>query len=359
MKLFTVGPVEMFPDTLNIYARQEPYFRTPEFSEKMLYIERAFLNSINAPDNAKFACLTSSGTGAMEAAVVNCLTEKDKVLILDGGSFGRRFVEICEMYGIPNYVITVPMNVQFDCSELEKYKSDGFTALLVNMCETSVGRLYDMNPIGRFCKENGIYLIVDGVSAYLADYVDMTQMNIDVFLTASQKALAISPGLALIALSDRIYEERIKESKACFYFNLFEYIKNQERGQTPFTCAVNSVIALEQRMQVICSKGIDAIVLEHEKRATYFRNISANKLADFNIKLPNHKLSNSCTPLLFENIDAKSVYEQLKKEYGLILCPSGGLNEHKLLRIGHLGNLTFSDYRFLLDVFIKVLQKEN
>ncbi len=100
MKLFTVVPVEMYPETLKIEGSQQPYFRTKEFSGIMKKIEKNFLKSIYAADDALFVGLTCSGTGAMEAAVINTLNETDRVLIINGGGFGERFCKICKTYGI-------------------------------------------------------------------------------------------------------------------------------------------------------------------------------------------------------------------------------------------------------------------
>ena len=102
MKYFSLGPVEMFPYTLEVAKKQVPYFRTPEFSAVMLDSEQLMLKFAKAPAGSKVAFMTNSSTGSMEAVVMNCFTAKDKVLVIDGGSFGHRFAELCEIHEIPH-----------------------------------------------------------------------------------------------------------------------------------------------------------------------------------------------------------------------------------------------------------------
>lgn len=344
--LFTVGPVEMYPESLKIEGTQPPYFRTNEFSELMLDIEKYFINSIFASNKTKFVCLTSSGTGAMEAVVINALNKNDKVLIINGGSFGNRFKQICELHQIPNDEYFIPYGFSFDKSEFEKFNNSGYTALLVNACETSTGQKYDLDYLGAFCKKNNITFIVDAVSAYLADPIYMEKQNIDILLTASQKALALSPGLALIALSEKVYEERIlKNKKASYYFDFEDYIENQKRGQPPFTSAVSIVLSLHQRLEKINQNGVESEWITHKRRAEYFRK----NIISLPLKLPSFDMSNCCTSLLFDDINAFDLYENLKKQDGIFLTPSGGEIKAKQLRVGHLGNLSFDDYDYLIE----------
>lgn len=351
-KLFTVGPVEMYPQTLQIEGTQLPYFRTDEFSSLMFKVERYFKNSVYAGADSKFVCLTCSGTGAMEATVVNILDTDDKVLVINGGSFGNRFKEICELHGIPNDEYFIPYGNPFNKSEFEKFDNCGYTALLVNACETSTSQKYDLDFLGEFCRRNKMLFIVDAVSAYLADPIYMENQGIDVLFTASQKALALSPGLSLILLSDKVYQNRvINNKKASYYFDFENYVDNQKRGQPPFTCAVGVALSLYQRLAAIDLNGVEAEWALHKKRAEYFRE----KAVNLPLRLPSFDMSNSCTAILFDDIDASKLYENLKEKYGIVLTPSGGNIKSKQLRVGHLGNLTLNDYDFLFEKLRKEL----
>lgn len=344
MKLFTVGPVMMYPETLRIEGLQQPYFRTPEFSKVMKDIERWFLDLVNAPKNSAFIGLTASGTGAMDATVSNLLTSEDKVLVINGGSFGARFSKICTHYNIPHEDYVIPFLKSFNKEEFEQYSGKGFTALLVNGCDTSTCQIYDLDYLGEFCQRNNMLFIVDAVSMFLADPIDMIKQHIDAVLTASQKALALAPGVSLVALSPKAIK-RLGKGLYPYYFDFEDYINNQTRGQPPFTSAVGTMLSLHQRLECIISKGIEATNKEHEQRAMYFRKL----INELPIYIPDIPLSNCCTPIIFPKENASVVYETLKNKYDIILTPSGGDWKTKQLRVGHLGNLTLEDYDDLVE----------
>ncbi len=353
MKLFTVGPVEMYPETLKIEGTQLPYFRDDAFSEIMKRCGDLFLRSVNAPDDALFIPLTCSGTGGMDAAVQNVLTKNDRVLVINGGSFGQRFYDICIRYDIPADSYEISLGEGFSFERLEEYSGKGYTALLVNACETSTGQGFDLKRLGEFCKRNGMLFIIDAVSAYLADPIDMREQNADVIITSSHKALALSPGAVVIALSEQA-GRRVHENKASYYFDFKDYIENQRRGQTPFTPAIGIFIALVARLEDIMNDGMDKTVALHESRALYFRKA----LKELPVEIPEYPLSNCCTPVLFPDENADHIYIKLKEEYGLVLTPSGGVLKRKMLRAGHLGNLKKDDFDHLIDCLKRIISSK-
>ena len=144
---FTVGPVQMQEEIREIGREEIPYFRTPEFSALMLENERMMLEFMNAPQGARAVFLTGSGTAAMEAAVMNLFDEGDKLLVINGGSFGHRFTEICDVHGIAYAEIVPEFGSSVTEEQLLPYEGHGYTGLLVNLHETSVGVLYDIHYV--------------------------------------------------------------------------------------------------------------------------------------------------------------------------------------------------------------------
>ena len=198
---FTVGPVQSCEEVKKIGAENVPYFRTPEFSKIMFENEQLMKEFTNAPKNARAVFITASGTASMEAAVINSFTADDRVLIVNGGSFGARFVELCAIYEIPYTEIKLRSGSALTVDDLQPYEGQGYTGFMVNLGETSTGVLYDLELVGEFCKRNNIYLIVDAISAFLADEIDMCKSGIHMLLTGSQKALACPPGISIIVLN--------------------------------------------------------------------------------------------------------------------------------------------------------------
>ena len=155
---FTVGPVQSCEEVRAIGAENVPYFRTPEFSKMMLENEDLMIRLTNAPKNSRTVFITGSGTASMEAIVMNLFTPQDKVLIVNGGSFGHRFVELCQIYNIPYEEIKLETGKTLTKEELYQFDGKFFTGFLVNIHETSTGVHYDAEMIGEFCKKNHIFL---------------------------------------------------------------------------------------------------------------------------------------------------------------------------------------------------------
>ena len=144
---FTIGPVMSSEAVRAIGAEQVPYFRTPEFSATMLENEKLVKKFAKAEENARVCFMTGSGTASMEAVVMNVFTPEDRVLVIDGGSFGHRFVELLEIYDVPHTIIKPEFLHGVTAEQLSEYDGKGYTGFLVNLDETSVGVLYDIKLI--------------------------------------------------------------------------------------------------------------------------------------------------------------------------------------------------------------------
>lgn len=341
---FAVGPVQSFDDTLDLGSLQVPYFRTPEFSATMKENEALFLKCLHAPERSRAVFITGSGTAAMEAAVMNVLNEHDKALVVDGGSFGHRFYRLCEIHGVPATAVSLVAGSALTEEDLVPYEGAGYTAFLVNLGETSTGVLYDLDLIGRFCREQGLLLIVDAVSSFLADPLDMAASGAAVVITGSQKALALPPGLSLIALAPSAVERVNAASVDCMYFDLKDALKNGERGQTPFTPAVGILLQLNARLKSLDAMGVAA---ETDRIANLARDFRS-RIGDFPFELFAQTPSNAVTSLFTGDISASLVVETLKNDYGIWVCPNGGDLAEKVFRVGHIGNLTKADNDELL-----------
>ena len=341
---FTVGPVMSEPDVLEIANRSTPYFRTPEFSEVMLDNERMILEMLNAPKNSRCVFLTSSGTGAMESMVMNILNENDRVIVINGGSFGHRFVELAELHDRPFTEVKCEFGKQLRREQLDGLEDN--TALLINMHETSSGVLYDMKMVAEFCKENNILLLVDAISSFIADELDMTELGAAAVITGSQKALAVQPGVAVMALTPEALRRIDENKEVCMYLSLKQALQNGQRGQTPFTPAVTTLLQIHTRLQGIISRG----GVQEE------RNIIASVAADFRngikdlpFEFVSEFPSNAVTALRPVNGHAKEIVRILKDEYQIWGCPNGGELADEVFRIGHIGHITKEDNQKLID----------
>ena len=352
---FTVGPVQSSDAVRAIGAEQVPYFRTAEFSELMFENERLIKKFAKATDNSRVAFITGSGSAGMETAIMNTLTPADKAIIVNGGSFGHRFVELCELHEIPFDEIKLAPGKALKAEHLAAYEGKGYTTFIVNKHETSTGVHYDMQLISDFCKRNNLFLIVDCISTFLADPFNMAELGADIMITGSQKALACPPGISVMALSPKALE-RIERTKCCFqYLDLKIALKNAERGQTPWTPAVSILRQINARLKEIdANGGVEAEIARTASLANYFRD----RIKGMPFEIVSESLSNAVTPLHPTTASAYDIFLKIKDQYGMWICPNGGDMKDTVFRVGHIGALTTADYDKLIDAF-KDLQKKG
>lgn len=354
---FTVGPVQSSDAVRAIGAEQVPYFRTAEFSEIMLENERLVKKFAHTTDDSRVVFMTSSGSGGMETAIMNCLTKEDKALVVNGGSFGERFVELLTLHEIPFTEIKLEHGKALKPEHLAPFEGKGYTAFLLQKHETSTGVHYDINMVSDFCKRNSCFLIVDTISTFLCDPFDMAALDAGVMITGSQKALACPPGIAVMALSPSALK-RIENNKCCCqYFDLKIALKNQDRGQTPWTPAVGVLRQINVRLKEIDSAGGDKAEIERTARlANYFRS----KIKEHNLpfEIISESLSNAVTPLHPTTQSANEIFLKIKDEYGMWICPNGGEMRDTVFRVGHIGCLTEKDYDQLIDAFLDLREKK-
>ncbi len=346
MKVFTVGPVAMYPHTLDVAAKPLPYFRTPEFSAMMLESEQMLQSFLDAPADSCMVFLTASGTAAMEATVLNCFTKDDRVLLIDGGTFGHRFAEICALHNLPFDVIHLPFGKPLTEECLTPYEGQRYTALLVNIHETSTGQLYDAAMLSAFCKRNGMYFVVDAISSFLADAYSVKQIGADATILSSQKGLALSPGMSFVNLSRRLYTERVvKNPRRSMYLDFQEHVENLKRGQTPFTPAVGVALELHDMLVHLKREGLDSRLTHVRRLAEDFRG----RVGSMGLDLPATPLSCAITPVIFPDGNAQMVYERLKLDYDTVVTPCGGMLKDRVLRVAHIGNHTLEDHQELAE----------
>ena len=354
---FTVGPVQSEDYILDLGRKQVPYFRTPEFSAVMEKSENDMIRLAKAPADARVCFLTGSGTASMEAVVMNCFTPEDNILIVNGGSFGSRFVQMCGLHGLRFTEIKCEAGRTLTSEQLEHYDGKGYTAFLVNIHETSTGVYYDPVLISDFCRRNRLFLAVDAISSFLADEFRMEAWGVNAMITGSQKALAVPPGVSIVVLDQTAIERVEKNQAKCMYLDLKRALKDGERGQTPFTPAVGILLQISERLdRLVKNGGAESETERIHKIAEDFRK----GLREINLPLAffSDNMSNAVTTLkVREEKDAYRAFEILKEEYGIWICPNGGDLMHQVFRVGHIGALTTEDNQVLLKALKEIQER--
>ena len=322
---FTVGPVMSSDAVRAIGSEQVPYFRTPEFSQLMLENEALIKKFAKADEASRVVFITGSGTASMEATIMNTFTPNDKLLVINGGSFGQRFVQLCGVHHIPCTELIPEFGYDITDEMLAPYEQQGYTGFLVNINETSTGVHYDAERISAFCKRNHLFLVVG------------------------------APGISIITLSPRGVERVCNHDAGCMYFDLKDALKNGERGQTPFTPAVGILRQINMRLREIDEAGGE----EAERRkikalADDFRQ----RVKELPFDFVSHSPGNAVTPLHPRNVSAYDIFTTLKDEYHIWICPNGGDMRDRVFRVGHIGSLTIDDNTRLIEA-MKDMQKRR
>jgi aspartate aminotransferase-like enzyme len=285
--------------------------------------------------------LTASGTAGLEAVVDNLIRKDDKVLIIEGGGFGKRFVEICNHKGIQNDVIRLELDESLTAEHFAAFEKNEYKAVLVNLHETSTGQLYDINLLKSFCAGKETLLIVDAISTFLCDDFDMDGNGIDVTIISSQKGLCVTPGISIVVMNKKTVENHLKSSEEldCYYFDFNPYIDNMKRGQTPFTPAVGICYEIHDMLKYIEAQGLDARLNEVKEKAECFRN----EILTEGITLPPFTCSNAISTVIFDAPVAKKIEAALIEEKGFVINPCGGDLAELRFRVSHVGAITKED----------------
>ena len=343
--IFTPGPVPMSKKILEIGSLQLPYFRNEYFSKIVLECKKDLLTLTNAPKGSEVIFMTSSGTGAMEAVIMNLLSKEDNAIVINGGGFGQRFVDICNTHNIPNFDIKINKDENINFEELSSINTNAF---IVNAHETTIGKLYNLNKIGQFCKKNNLLNIVDAISAFVCDEINMEKQHIDALIISSNKGLALPPGLGIVILSPKAVL-KLQEINS-IYFNFKSYIADIQRGQTPFTPAISIILQLNKRLKELKKQTIVKANKKIKKLANYFRKNIKDLPFEFYVKnMPN--AMTTLTPT--DGKLASQIIKDFEERYNIILTPSGGDLKEKLIRVSHMGNMN----RKYIDVLINALKQ--
>ncbi len=357
--LLTPGPTPVPPEVREVMARPIPHHRTPEF-QRILKEVAAELKTIFGTAQ-EVLLLTSSGTGAMEAAVTNLLSPKDQAIVVRGGKFGERWAELCEAHGISVIPIDPPWGKPLgkehgDQIQTALKRERRIKAVFTTLCETSTGVRFDVREIAeRVHRESDALVVVDAVSGLMADPFAMDAWGIDVAVAGSQKGLMLPPGLSFIALSDRAWAAVPKSQCSKYYFDLTLARQAWADGDTPFTPAISLIMGLAESLRMIKALRPDRIIATHEAHAEMVRE----KIRALGLELYTDSscASNAVTAVKVPpGIDGKEILKRLKTEHGIVLAGGQGKElAGRIFRIATMGAIGAEEIHRALAALEQVL----
>lgn len=334
-RLFTPGPTPVPESVMLRMAEPIIHHRNPEFQE--------ILASVN--QNLKYVfqtsgpvlTLTCSGTGGVEATFVSLFSPGDRVISVNGGKFGERWVKMPQAFGLNVTEIKTEWGRAVQPDEIlgALRKHPEARAVYVVHSETSTGTAADIRTIARVIRENSNALVcVDGITAIGAHELRFDEWGIDVCVTGSQKGLMIPPGLAFVALSERAIKAMETSKLPKFYFDLRKALKSFEKNDTPWTPAISLIVGLDAALKMIRAEGMENVWTRHKRLASGLRS----GIEAMGLKLFSDSPSYAVTPVWVpDGVEWKSFNNILKLENGITIA--GGQDEFagKIFRVSHLG----------------------
>lgn len=332
--LLSPGPTPVPESVLAAAAEPIIHHRTPEFSKIFMETTEGIKYVFGTKEDVFI--LTSSGTGAMETAVVNTLSPGDKVISINGGKFGERWGNICKAYSVNCREIVLEWGQDFTKDELEaelKANPD-VKAVFATLSETSSGEIYDIQGFGEVVFKTDAILVVDGISGVGAMPCPMDDWKIDILVSGSQKSFMIPPGLAYIAFSPKAWKLVGNSKLPKFYFDAVKAKKNLEKQTTPWTPAISLIIQQKKSLDIIKGMGLEKLFAHHRILGEATRaGVKALGLELF-AKRPGNILTAVKTPA---GIDGSKLVKTMQGKYMAYIAGAQDPNKGKFFRIAHLG----------------------
>jgi serine---pyruvate transaminase len=333
--LLSPGPTPVPERALSAAAEPIIHHRTAEFSAIFMEVTEGIKYVFGTKEEAYI--LTSSGTGAMEAAVVNLLSPGDRAITINGGKFGERWGNICKAYGVNHKEIVLdPWGKDFTKDELaaELKAMPDCKAVYATLSETSSGAMFDIQGFGEVVAKTSAVLVVDGISGAGVTPCPMDEWKIDVFLSGSQKSFMIPPGLAFIALSPKAWALAANAKLPKFYFDLKKAKKNLADKTTPWTPAVSLITQQKHSLDIIKKIGLDALFAHHRLLAEATRaGVKALGL-ELLAQRPGNVLTCCKVPAGVEGV---KLVKTMQGKYMAYIAGGQDPYKGKIFRIAHLG----------------------
>jgi aspartate aminotransferase-like enzyme len=342
--LLTPGPTPVPPEVLLASAEPVVHHRAPRFTEILKDVV-AGLKYVFQTEN-EVIIFASSGTGAMEAAVVNTVSPGDRVLVASCGNFGERWKKLATTYGAEVTLLEYDWGTKVEPDAVRSALAGDFAikAVFVQHSETSTGVVNDIASIGALVAETPALLVVDGISGLGASDLKTDAWHVDVCVSGSQKALMTPPGLAFVAISEKAWPVIEANATPRFYFDFVSYRKKMtgDAAQTPYTPAVSALVAQDKALAMIREEGLENVFERHRVLSRAAKE--GMKALGLELFGPDDPEANSVTAVKVpEGVDGTKIGKLARDRYGVWLAGGQGPLKGKIFRLGHCGYFGASD----------------
>ena len=366
-RLFTPGPTPLLPAAQFAMAAADIHHRTPEFRALYTRVLAQLKEFVGTQNDV--ILLSSSGTGAMEAAVSNLTSPGDRVLVLSAGKFGERWSAIAKAFGCEVDLVSKPYGATFELAEIKAALKLETRAVFMQANETSTGTTHDVQGVAKLLRDakSEALLIVDGITGLGTSTLDMEAWGIDVLIGGSQKAVMIPPGLSYLAISQRAWERMETTYNPRYYFDLRKESKNAKNGESAYTPAVALIAALGAAFDWIAAQAATPdnpkgdLVAGRRKLVDNAELIAAMTRAAveaLGFKLFSTSNGSAATAVLApEGTDSGVIVKELKSRFAAIITNGQGEMKGQIFRIAHLGYFDYMDTIALIGALEQVVVK--
>jgi aspartate aminotransferase-like enzyme len=344
LMLMIPGPTPVPEAALLALAKHPIGHRTSEFSNILAEVTEN-LKWLHQTQGDVLT-LNVSGTGAVEAGIINFLSPGDRILVGSNGKFGERWVEVGQAYGLNVEEVKVewgkPLDPAVFAEKLQADTQKQIKAVIITHSETSTGVLNDLETINRHVKEHGeALIIVDAVTSLGAFNLPVDAWGLDIVASGSQKGYMIPPGLGFVSVSPKAWEAYKTAKLPKYYLDLGKYRKATAKNTTPFTPPVNLIVALHTTLRIMKEEGLESIFARHERLK------NATRAAIQGLNLPLFAADSSASPAITavapQGIESDKIRSVMKKRFDIALAGGQDHLSNKIFRIGHLGFVSDRD----------------
>ena len=342
MQLRIPGPTPVPDAVLKAVARPMTDHRNKDFKELIIRVTDKIKKIFQTEND--LLMLTSSGTGGLEAAVVNFLSPGDKVLAVIIGNFGERFADIARSYGADVIPLEFEWGTAADPAAVRQALQDnpGIKAVLMTHNETSTGVTNDISALNAVVKEFGKLTLVDSISGLGSLDLPVDKLGLDVVVAGSQKGWMVPPGLAMVAVSERAWKANAEARMPRYYFDLAKARKMLADGETPWTPAISIFYGFDTATDMMLKEGLPSIFARHVKVAEFTR--SQVKARGLELLVRDEKVaSNVVTAVKAGDINVSKLRQILREDSKVYIAGGQGKLKAKVFRIGHLGYVAQKD----------------
>ena len=352
--LLSPGPTPVPNEVALAMSETMIHHRTPQFN-RIFDQARQGLKKLFATKN-DVLMLASSGTGAMEASVANLFSPGDKVLVINGGKFGERWLNIANAFGLNPVELKVEWGqaVRVDAVEKQLKAHPDLKGVMIQASETSTTVLHPVREIAKLT-QNGPLFLVDGVTAVGVVSIPLDEWGLDVLVTGSQKALMLPPGLGFIALSDRAWDRTKQATLPRFYFDLNLERKNQQKGSGACTPAVAWIFGARASLEMMHREGLDRVYARHARMSRATR--AAATALGLKLLAPDNPSPAATGVYLPDGIDSDQVLDYLRDHMNITLAEGQDQLKGKVIRIAHVGYMGAFDVITAVAALEMVLRK--